>query len=139
MHEALGVHAHHGRDQQSEEYFDDQDRVLQLLLIRILRPLLWLGSRILYRVKTAADEDLQRAVENVAARSNHELSERDGGDAENVVGDSKRSECQAQQSHHRDPLARQQAVNGLEIPEDPGRLLYLLRYHLLEQVAGEDE
>lgn len=108
-------------------------------MLRALGPFLRLQRRILDRVEAAANEDLQAAVESVAAGAKHELSDRDRRHAQDVIRYAKRSKRQAQQCDDSYSFALKQAINCFEIPEDPGRLLDLICNHLFEKVAGKRE
>lgn len=84
------------------------------------------------RIEAAADEYLQAAIEDIAARAYQVVGHRDGCHAQDVVGDSEGSEGQPQQGNNCDSLAREQRVDRFEIPEYPRWLLDLLGNQLLE-------
>ena len=133
------VQAHHCCDKQSQNDLYDQYWILKSFLLRALGPFLRLQRRILDRVEAAANEDLQAAVESVAAGAEHELSDRDRRHAQDVIRYAERSKRQAQQCDNSYSFALKQAINCFEISEDPRRLLDLSRNHLFEKVAGKRE
>lgn len=92
---------------------------MQLLLLGILWLFVGLHARVLDRIEAAADEYLQAAIEDIAARANQVVGHRDGCHAQDVVGDSEGSEGETQQGNNCDSLAREQRVDRFEIPEYP--------------------